>query len=54
MDMTQSSNPDEKLEDNPIKNNLWNIDSVSRDGQVKAPPEDDGQRKFLKNTTWTQ
>lgn len=53
MDMTQSSEPvEQQVEVNPIKKHLWSIDNP--DGQISAPPEDDEQKKFLSNTTWTQ
>lgn len=52
MDMTQSNEPEEQLEENPIKDNLWSI--TDSGGQVKAPPEDDAHRKFLKDTTWVE
>lgn len=51
MDMTQSFEPVEKLQENPIKKNLWSIDSVAIDGQTQAGEVDKSQEEFLKNTT---
>lgn len=42
------------IEEPEVKKGLWSIDTVERDGQVKAGEVDKQQEEFLRNTTWTK
>jgi hypothetical protein len=41
-------------EQQAVKDNLWDIMSFDRDGQVKAGEVDRSQEEFLKHTEWTK
>lgn len=48
---TQQNTPQEEPE---VKKGLWTIDSITRDGQVKAGEVDRSQEEFLKTTEFVK